>query len=280
MTASVSHLERGAGAEEVCRALAQEGCVIVDRLAGEREMDRLAVDMKPWFDARATGHDEFSGYRTRRVSALVARSEAGRELACHPLVLEVCDRLLLPNCQSYRLQVTHMVDIGPGEVRQRVHRDDGIFPRSFLDAVPGMVTLVHCMWAVSDFTFENGATTLVPGSHLWDDRDRMPEDEEITQAAMPRGSVAFYLGRTYHGGGENRSNGNRLGALFGYELGWLRQEENMYLTCPPALAKTFPERLQRLIGYEMFARTAGWVDDAHPMMLLRDDAEFDALRVL
>jgi len=280
MSVAVRHLPRSASAAEVQSILMEDGCVIVDNLAGEAEMDRLAADLKPWFDARATGHDEFSGHHTRRVSALVARSAVARDLACHPLVLEVCDGLLLPNCQSYRLQVTHMVDIGPGEVRQRVHRDDGIFPRVLHDALPDLVTLVHCMWAVSDFTFENGATTMVPGSHRWRDRDREPEEAEITQAAMARGSVAFYLGSTCHGGGANSSNGRRVGALFGYELGWLRQEENMYLTCPPSLARTFPERLQRLIGYEMFARTAGWVDDVHPIALLRDDADFDALRVL
>ena len=280
MTAAVRHLPATANADEVCAILMEDGCVIVDNLAGEDRMDRLAADMKPWFDARAKCHDDFSGYRTRRVSALVARSEAGREIATEPLVLEVCDRLLLPNCESYHLQVTHMVDIGPGEVRQQVHRDDGIFPESFRAAMPDLVTLVHCMWAVSDFTFENGATTLVPGSHRWADLEREPEEHEITQAAMAKGSVAFYLGAARHGGGANRSNGHRVGALFGYELGWLRQEENMYLTCPPAVAKTFPERLQRLIGYEMFNRTAGWVDDVHPIALLKDDADFDALRVL
>ncbi len=280
MNACVSHLPRSASGGDIADALSAEGCVIVDEMASPQAMDRLADDLGPWFDTRALGHDDFSGHRTRRVSALVVRSPVAQELALHPSVLDVCDRLLLPNCNVYRLQVTHMVDIGPGEIRQNIHRDDTIYPGVFLDALPDMPTLVHGMWAVTDFSFENGATTLVPGSHRWRDRTRAPQDHEITQAAMSKGSVAFYLGSTYHGGGENRSDHHRVGALLGYALGWLRQEENMYLTCPPEIARTFPERLQRLIGYELFSKSAGWVDDAHPMMLLAQDAKFDELRVL
>ena len=120
---------------------------------------------------------------------------------------------------------------------------------------------------------------MVPGSHQWKNRDRQPRDDEITQAIMSKGSVALYLGSTFHGGGENRSKGHRVGALFGYALGWLRQEENMYLACPPAIAKTFPEKLQRIIGYDQFSRGAGWVDNANPQIMLREDATFNDMRM-
>jgi ectoine hydroxylase-related dioxygenase (phytanoyl-CoA dioxygenase family) len=280
MAPTIERLDRTADAGQVADLLIRDGCVIVENLASSDEMDQFTADMKPWLKDRDLGHDEFSGFKTRRVSALVARSEVARRLALDPISLAVCDRLLLPNTPTYRLQVTHMVDIGPNEVRQGIHRDDAIYPPQFHLAMPDLITLVHGMWAVTDFTVENGATTIVPGSHLWCDRDRRPEAHEITQAAMPKGSVAFYLGSTMHGGGANVSNTRRTGALIGYGLGWLRQEENMYLTCPPEIAKAFPERLQRLVGYDMFGPHAGWVDDAHPLMTLRDDADFKELRVL
>ena len=280
VTAQVVRLPCDASVEHILDTLAADGCVIVENLVEAAGVEQLSADLQPWFDVRALGHDDFSGYSTRRVSALVARSDAARALALNATALAVCDALLLPNCETYRLQVTHMVDIGPGEIRQRVHRDDGIYPAAFHQALPDMPKLVHCMWAVTDFSAANGATSLVPGSHLWQDRERVAKEHEIVPAVMSKGSVAFYLGSTLHGGGANVSAEHRVGALFGYALGWLRQEENMYLTCPPDMARGFPERLQRLIGYEMFSRTAGWVDDAHPIMLLRDDAEFDALRVL
>lgn len=278
MTAEVPRLDNSASAETVTKLLEEAGCVIIENAYSETQMDQFAADMNPWFEQRAIGIDDFSGYKTRRVSSLVARSEVARTIALNATILDVCDTLLLPNCNCYRLQVTHMVDIGPGEVRQIIHRDDGIYPEIFHNALPALNCLVHGMWAVTDFSVENGATSLVPGSHRWTDRERLPEKHEITQAVMPKGSVALYLGATYHGGGENRSNANRVGALFGYALGWLRQEENMYLACPPEVARTFSEKLQRLIGYDQFSKGAGWVDNANPQILLAEGATFESMR--
>ncbi len=272
-TPTIPHLDRDASGEEIAAALLEVGCVIVDRKLDAAEMDRFTADMAPWFAGDGIWNDDFSGYKTRRVSGLIKRSAVARGIALDPTVLDLCDRLLLPNSRVYRLQVTHMVDIGPGELRQEVHRDDSIYPTQFHEATPDMVKLVHGMWAVTDFTADNGATTIVPGSHRWSDRARKPQEHEMTQAVMPKGSVAFYLGGTYHGGGANRSNVHRVGALFGYALGWLRQEEDMALACPPAVARDFPERLQRLIGYDLFSNHAGWVDDEHPLTLLREERE-------
>ncbi len=278
MTSEIPRLDKNAAGEAVTAALEEAGCVIVENLYSEAEMDQLSADLNPWFEERPTGIDDFSGYKTRRVSSLVARSEIARNIALNETVLDVCDRLLLPNCNVYRLQVTHMVDLGPGEIRQIIHRDDGIYPEIFHNALPELNCLVHGMWAVTDFTLDNGATSLVPGSHRWEDRERMPEEHEVNQAVMPKGSVALYLGATYHGGGENRSNTHRVGALFGYALGWLRQEENMYLACPPEVARTFSEKLQRLVGYDQFSKGAGWVDNANPQIVLQEDATFEDMR--
>lgn len=278
MTNEVPRLDKNASGETVTRLLEEAGCVIIEEVYTRPQMDQLAADLSPWFEQRSIGIDDFSGYKTRRVSSLVARSEMGWEIALNETVLDVCDRLLLPNCNVYRLQVTHMVDIGPGEVRQIIHRDDGIYPEVFHNALPDLNCLVHGMWAVTEFTAKNGATSLVPGSHRWKDRERLPGEHEITQGVMPKGSVALYLGATFHGGGENRSNRNRVGALFGYALGWLRQEENMYLACPPDVARNFPEKLQKLVGYDQFSKGAGWVDNANPQIVLKEGATFEQMR--
>ena len=279
MACEVPRLDKFASGETVAQHLDEAGCVIIENVHSDADMDQLYADLSPWLADRQIGVDDFSGYKTRRVSSLVARSEVGQQIALNQTVLDVCDQLLLPNCNVYRLHVTHAVDIGPGEIRQVIHRDDGIYPEAFHKGLPDMHTLVHGMWAVTEFTRENGATSLVPGSHRWTDRERLPEEHEIKQAVMPKGSVALYLGATYHGGGENRSNGRRVGALFGFALGWLRQEENQYLACPPEVAKTFPGKLQELIGYVQFSRGAGWVDNANPQILLQDDATFEDMRL-
>ena len=253
---------------DVSTALDESGCAIVENLADDETIDALAANLEPAFDARWIGVDDFAGFKTKRVSGLMALSAAARDMAINPLVLGAAETLLLPHCDAIQLHVTHTIAIGPGEKSQMIHRDDGIW--YVPDPKPPMA--LHCMWAVTDFTAENGGTQMVPGSHLWP-ADREPEASEIISTVMPRGSVAFYSGATRHGGGANNSNGPRIGALIGYLLGWLRQEENQYLTVPPNLARTFPEKLQRLIGYNMHGGHLGWIDHGDPHRVLEDDPD-------
>ena len=254
---------------QVADALTRDGCAIVEGMVDATAMDALMRDTEMDFDTRNLGIDDFSGYKTKRVSGLMAKSAAARELALLPAILEAADIVLLPNCHDYRMHVTHMVQIGAGEIAQVLHRDDDIYPMP----LPKPECELHCMWAVSDFTAENGATQIVPGSHRWP-RDREAEPDEIAEAVMPKGSVAFYLGSTIHGGGANRGDAPRTGALIGYNLGWLRQEENQYLTAPPAIARDFPDRLQTLIGYRSTHHGhLGWIDAGDPQLLLKDESE-------
>jgi ectoine hydroxylase-related dioxygenase (phytanoyl-CoA dioxygenase family) len=130
--------------------------------------------------------------------------------------------------------------------------------------------MINCMWAVDEFTADNGATLVVPGSHKWP-KDRQPEPHEITQGAMPAGSVLIYFGGLLHAGGANRTQKPRTGLVLSYCLGWLRQVENHYLAIPLELAKTFPKRLQRLIGYFVHEPNLGCVEGQDPMRLLTGD---------
>jgi ectoine hydroxylase-related dioxygenase (phytanoyl-CoA dioxygenase family) len=155
----------------------------------------------------------------------------------------------------------------PGETAQVLHRDAFYYPfRS-----PGPVTVQNSIWAVSDFTAENGATRIVPGSHLWEEA-RQPRAAEIVPAAMPAGSVLIYLNGLIHGGGANETDRPRTGIGLNLSLGWLRQQENQYLTLPPAIAKSLPEQLQRLIGYDFGAPFLGAVDGANPHAVLEEQA--------
>ena len=123
------------------------------------------------------------------------------------------------------------------------------------------------MWAVTDFTEENGATRIVPGSHRWTD-DRTPEFAEIVQADMPAGSVLIYNGSLLHGGGPTIQIG--IGVVWHYItlLGWLRQEENQYLAISMEEARAFPEKVQRLMGYDLATVNLGFADHKHPNDIL------------
>ena len=166
-----------------------------------------------------------------------------------------------------QLNLTQAIRIGPGEPKQIVHRDDAMFPF----ARQGIEAMINCMWAVDDFTVENGATQVVPGSHRWDDPQRRPSEDEITQGAMKAGSLLVYLGSVIHGGGANTTDKPRTGLVLSYCQGWLRQAENQYLAVPQQQAARFPERLQRLLGYFVHQPNLGCVEGQDPILLLKGE---------
>jgi ectoine hydroxylase-related dioxygenase (phytanoyl-CoA dioxygenase family) len=174
-----------------------------------------------------------------------------------PLVLALVDRVLGPQCARFQLSFTQAIAIGPGERGQAIHRDTSMYPFKR----PGPEVFVNAIWALGDFTSDNGATRFFPGSHRWPD-ERAPTADDVQEpAAMPQGSVVVYYGSVYHGGGANVTEGaTRTGIAFGYTLGWLRQEENQYLAVPPPVASRLPVALQRLIGYAEHHPFLGWFE--------------------
>ncbi|MGE0521216.1 MAG: phytanoyl-CoA dioxygenase family protein, partial [Candidatus Binatia bacterium] len=247
----------GASGAQVAAALGTEGCAIVERLVGRDVLDRTRAELQPWLEGTPYGTDEFSGFRTRRTGALLARSATCRELVVHPLVLEAV-RTLLAHATTIQLHLTQLIAIGPGEPAQMVHRDQWAF--DFFPFPSGYQVTCNTIWAMSDFTESNGATRVIPGSHLRE--DRLAFEQADTEAAeMPAGSVLLYTGALYHGAGANRSADVRCGLNLTYAVSWLRQEENQYLAVPAELARTFPEPLLRLMGYARGAYALGYVGD-------------------
>jgi ectoine hydroxylase-related dioxygenase (phytanoyl-CoA dioxygenase family) len=267
MSADVPRVGSEASLDEVEAALRASGCVVVEQLVPVEDMDRVEAELEPFLDATPAGGDEFTGFNTRRTGSLLARSHAFGALAAHPTVLGTLDRVLGDHATSYQLHLTQIIEIGPGEPAQLVHRDQWAF--DFFPFPAGFEVECHTMWAMTDFTEGNGATRVIPGSHRWDDKLR-PTVDETVPAEMTKGSVLFYVGSLYHGGGANRSANARRGVNVGYTLSWLRQEENQYLACPPEVARELPEDLARLAGYRRGAYALGYYGD------LRDP--YDAVR--
>ena len=252
-----------AAPSDIAAALAVDGAVIVECLVTPGEMDAAAEELHPWMEATPPGPDTFSGYRTRRTGALVARSPLCRAFVTHPLALGTAAEHL-KHATNYQLHLTQAIAIGPGEPAQMIHRDQWAF-----DSFPfpkGYEVQCNTIWAMTDFTERNGATRLIPGSHLFDDKLKFQVGDTVP-AEMSKGSVLFYTGSVYHGGGENRSDATRVGLNITYGVSWLRQEENQYLSVPHDIARTLPIDLLKLIGYRRGAYALGYVDD------LRDPLE-------
>ena len=263
---------------EMQAALRESGILIVEKLVPDAVMDRIEAEIAPDLAAKKPGGGSFFGFRCKRLGGAVGRSETFARQLDDPILLGLSDALLLDNCKTYQLQISSILQVWSGGELQPLHRDVGVYEPYVKRAPGGPEILVSLMWALTDFTAENGATRLVPGSHLWE-TERKARPEEEVQAVMPRGSLAIWRGSILHGMGVNRTQTPRTGLVAGFSVGWLRQEENQYLVCPPEKADRLPERVQQLLGYQAHSPILGWVEDRSFDNVLRPgdrDADNDA----
>ena len=271
----IKSFPRSASVEQVLPVLLDDGVVILERAACESVMDRLTAEVEPHLAERPAAGGEFFGGKCKRLFGLATKSPAAGELITHRQLLALADAVLLDNCKSYRVQVFGILQVWPGGEPQPLHRDTGVY-QSYVACGPNdKPILLSFIWAATDFTADNGATRVVPGSHKWP-RDRVAIEDEVAQAVMPRGSMVVYLGSVLHGMGVNRSDEPRTGLVSGFCVGWLRQEENQYLTYPPDVAATLPTPVQQLLGFRAHSPILGWTQDRDPDHLLSFKPDHDA----
>src|SRR5260370_32556232 len=204
---SIKTLPASTSSHEINAALREDGACVVDNIATPEMMDQVAEELRPFTDATAFGPDDFSGRRTRRTGGLIARSKTCRELVTHPTVLGGVGKLL-GHATSFQLHLTQIISIGAGEPAQTTHRAQWAF--DFFSFPRGYEVQCNTIWAMTDFTAENGATRIIPGSNHYDDKLRFTESD-TEPAEMTKGSVLFYTGSIYHGGVPNRLRNTRSG---------------------------------------------------------------------
>lgn len=270
----IATIPRSLGADVICEVMERDGaCIVEDAVSSDflegmnADLDRLISTTEPGL--RNPVDDffvEFYGTRTIRLDGIPGKSETFVEFMLDPLMHSVCEHFILPHCFDYQLNTAQLIQIGPGQVEQELHRDEDAWPHVPADR-PQLE--VEAMLALTDFTRENGATRVVPGSHLWEP-GRLPEAGEIIQAEMQAGSALYYLGSTLHGGGANTTDDvSRRGMFYGYVVGWLRTEENLFLSVPIEKVRQMPERVQELLGFKSHGGI-GVVDIGSPKALLSE----------
>jgi ectoine hydroxylase-related dioxygenase (phytanoyl-CoA dioxygenase family) len=244
---------------EILEVLARDGGVIVHNMLSPQVVANLLSELAPQSETSQVGPqsdnknvNHFWGQQTKRFTRLAQRSQTfADEVLVHPILTGVADELLKPSCASYWMNTGQMMIVMPGGAPQYLHRDSDDWPAMCSPTAPPCQ--ISCMFALSDFTAENGATRVVPGSHLWNDFSRQATDAEITQAVMPAGSGMIYLGKTMHSAGANKTeNEARFGMHLSYVLGWLTPEEAGCLGVTEDRAKTFTKQQQQLLGYRCY----------------------------
>ena len=257
-------------AEKVGERVEAQGYAIVEDVIDANACDELIEEVRHVERDHdiAFGQNDFEGFHTRRIFNLIARGPRFRELVIEPRVLDSVEAIL---GDGFLLSGTTSMHIGPGETEQLLHADDGMIslPR------PHPATMVTTLWALSDFTKENGATRLVPASHKRPSIVPTPEEEyEVIQAEMKAGSVIVLHASLWHGGGPNTTcDIERYGLSIQYVAGWCRQQQNLMLGTPRELVASYPRKLQELIGYSMYRNVMGHVNREHPLTLIGEDIE-------
>ncbi len=251
---------------EALSTMRERGYVVLPAVLDATELDEIRDELAPWLTGQYLGRNNFEGYKSERVYALLAKAPSVARTVEHPDVLAIADAFLQP---GYLLSAALAIKLHPGEAAQPFHIDDsGDTP--FLERPRDMVG-ISTIWALDDFTQDNGATEVIPGSHLWGE-DRQPEPADAVTVTMRAGSVLVFAGNLFHRGGANRAHTTRLALTVQYCMPWLRQIENMSLAVPPQAARQYSKRVQELLGYGIVSPGfMGYVDGMHPARLLDDD---------
>ena len=263
MPATLERFDASASAEKICDVLDRDGAAIIEGLLPLDVVTRVNEEVETAIAAADPNEEyfnpvmqQFHGAFTKQVAGMpgISRSFAV-DVMCHPLLLAICDLVLAPSCARYQLNLGHLLQRGPGSDEQWLHRDELVWSDV---PQPHPELQLATVIAFVDFTRENGGTRVVPGSHRWPDRQLPPteqllrpppEPDRIAYAEMPAGSAVVYTGGTIHAGGSNVTDIPRRGAHMSYCLGWLRTEENNYLSTPPEVAARLPRQAQELLGY-------------------------------
>lgn len=239
-------------------ALDRDGYVIWENMLSSEQCSQIRDAVRPWLGH--TGRNSFEGLRTQRIYSVLSRTRVCDPLVDDPRVLAVLDRLLMPN---YLLSALQAINIQPGEAAQLAHHDDGFYPIPR----PREPLAAATIWAIDDFTADNGATVVYPGSHRWGKRRPGPDDQALP-VVMPAGSCVLFVGTLWHGGGANNTARERLAVTAQYCQPWLRPMEAYTLSISRDIARAVSDDIRRMLGYSIHPPFVGNVDGLHPLRLL------------
>ncbi len=248
--------------------IARDGYTIVEDAIAPDLVAALREDLLRLERERAVkpARNPFEGTRTLRLYNLLVYGPLWEQIPVHENVLPIVERVLDPGCLVSSLS---SVDILPGETAQPIHADDQLIPLP----KPHPAIICNTMWALTDFTDANGATRLVPGSHLRDHSPTYLEAYDTIPAEMRAGSVLVWHGSLWHGGGANRTDERRIGIAMNYCAGFIRQQENQQLGIPREIARRFSPRLRELVGYGVYNALIGHIDKRSPLALLDETGD-------
>jgi ectoine hydroxylase-related dioxygenase (phytanoyl-CoA dioxygenase family) len=250
----------------------RDGFTILERVIEPELLEVLADDLVRLerFYGITPSDNGFEGTKTVRIYNLLALGRVYEAVPVHPSVLPLVEQVLDAGCLVSSLS---SISIDAGETAQPIHADDQLIPLT----KPHVPTVCNTMWALTDFTAANGATRVIPGSHLRDHDPDFGAPYDSVAAEMPKGSVLVWHGSLWHGGGANSTDERRVGIAMNYCAGWIRQQENQQLGIPKDVAAGFSPRLRQLCGYGVYNGLIGHIDKHSPVEMLGEPPAEDQM---
>ena len=244
-----------------------QGYTVIPDFLDADALARFREEIAPYLGG-PHGRNDFEGFQTERVYTLVARGKVFEDLATDPRLMALLSRFLEG---AFLLSATHAINLKPGETAQSIHIDDGFYRQPRSSPAVGYSVI----GAIDAFTAENGATEVIPGSHLWSDaevaerrKDMAALEAMLVPVEVPAGACFVFPGKLLHRGGANRTDRPRLAFTNQYCAGWARPQENFFLSVPKEIVRTMSPRAQALLGYELWPSFMGMVTGSHPRKAL------------
>jgi ectoine hydroxylase-related dioxygenase (phytanoyl-CoA dioxygenase family) len=253
-------------ADGIARQIQDDGYTVVPGVLNREAVTTAKAELGALLDDAPWGSG-FDGTRTKRAWAPLAVTRCMDQAALAPLVLDAVEQVIGADAQ---FGITCAIQVHPGQQPQVLHYDQGIYPLPRDRDV-----MITALWALDDFTAANGATRIVPRSHLRP--VGKPDPAEAVPSEMPAGSVLLFSGRLYHGAGANTTACPRLGVVIDYIQPWLRPCEAHTLSTSHTEARQLPRRLQELLGFNQPTPYLGFVNGRHPCDWLMNDQLRDSV---
>jgi len=252
------------------REIREQGFTIIADFMDAERLAAFREALAPYLGSHR-GRNDFEGFETERVYTLVARGKVFEDLAADPRLMALLSRFLEG---SFLLSATHAINLMPGETAQSIHIDDGFYRQPRSSPAVGYSVI----GAIDAFTRANGATEVIPGSHLWSDEELAERRKDpagleamLVPMEIPAGACFVFPGKLLHRGGANRTDRPRLAFTNQYCAGWARPQENFFLSVPKEIVRAMSPRAQALLGYELWPSFMGMVTGSHPAKALAED---------
>ena len=255
---ALRHVSPETPVAEILKIVEADGGVIIERFLTADQVRRVNAEIDPALGKLGAGSKrddeftaEFHGAQTKRLTNLITLSSTFRsEIIDHDLLHALGEAVYRDEAGDHWMTTAQVIEIGPGNKAQLLHRDLENNPFAIGLGKAGPMVMVNFLIALTDFTEENGATRIIPGSNHWDDYEDRGTPDMTVPAEMKAGDVIFFNGKVSHGGGANvTASEYRRGLTIPLQPAYLNVEEAYPFLVDLELVKTLSPRVQKLIGF-------------------------------